>query len=142
MGVVHSNRWSWVARHGPAVAVGDAVVVAAQQGEVGEVGGAVVVPVDDVVGVAPGGGGVAAGEDAAAVAGGEGSALGPVGVALFAAQVEGDAEVVDDEGVEAGVAGEVAVAAGEERFAVGGVERVGVVGVGTQDQGEVDGGAV
>ncbi len=39
--------------HGPAVAVGDAVVAAAQQGEVGDVGGAAVFVPVDVVGVAP-----------------------------------------------------------------------------------------
>jgi hypothetical protein len=39
--------------HDPSLAVGDAVMVAAQQSQVGEVGVAIVFPVGDVVGVAP-----------------------------------------------------------------------------------------
>ena len=57
-----------VCGHGPAVAVGDAVVEAAEAGEVPQVGGSAVVPPPDVVEVGVAGGDVASGEDAAAVA--------------------------------------------------------------------------
>ena len=61
--------------HGPAAAVHDGVVVAAQAHEVADVGDAAVFVVDAVVHVAPDDAGVAAGEGAAAVAGAHGAAL-------------------------------------------------------------------
>ena len=75
-----------------AAGVDGAVVVSAQEGEVGHVGGALVAPPLHVVGVSPGGGAVTAGEAAVAVADGEGAALGPVDQARGSSAVE----VVDD----------------------------------------------
>ena len=84
--------------HGPAVAVGDPVVIAAHEGQVRDVGGAAVAPPGDVVGVAPADGCVTAGEHAAAVACGEGSALVAVGEADLAAQVQRHPQRVHDQG--------------------------------------------
>ncbi len=82
--------------HGPAVAVGDAVVVAAEGDEVGEVGGAALLPGGGVVEVAPVDGGVASGEGAACVADGDGVALGGGGEPAAMADVDGDAHFVDE----------------------------------------------
>src|SRR6266571_2107080 len=60
---------------GPAVVVGDVVVLVADQGEPVQVGRPAVVPVDQVVGLAPFGRPVTAGVGAAPVAQGEGAPL-------------------------------------------------------------------
>ena len=144
-------RWRWLWRclpggggpgealvggggHGPAGAVGDPVVVSAQQGQVPQMSvGPWCSQADDVVGVAPAGGGVAAGEDAAAVASGQRSALSSGGPASVAAHVERDAEGVHDEGDVAGVAQQMAHGVGDDRVAVGSgdvVERRGSLAAG------------
>jgi hypothetical protein len=118
---------------GPAGAVGDAVVVSAEQGEVVEVGWAAVLPVVDVVGVAPLWWCVAAWEGAAAVACGEGAALAGGGVAFAVSECQRDAVGVELEDRVVGVAGgEVGVVLAERVAGAGGgavVEVEGAVGV-------------
>jgi hypothetical protein len=88
----------------PAVAVGDAVVVAAQRDEPVQVGGAAEVVFVEVMSVAPGGRGGTAGEHTASVANRHGSALCGGGVTDGSSHVQRDTKVVDDDGNQVGVA--------------------------------------
>ena len=72
--------------------MGDAMVVAAQEGKVVQIGRAELLPMADMVGVAPAGGGVAAREHAAAVADGQGASLSWGGQAHAASEIEGHPE--------------------------------------------------
>ena len=84
--VAQRARAGLVARDLPAVVVHEHVVVSAEEDSAPEVGLAVIpMPVVDVVGFPPARWSVAAGDEASAVSGGE--------EALFAAEVEGVAEV-------------------------------------------------
>ncbi len=119
----------------PAAPMGHPVMMSAQQDHAADVGLAAVLPMVHVVHVAPAGGGVAPREGAAAVAEQQRAALRPVRIPELAAQVEGDAEAVDDGGEDPGVAQQPADGAVLELDAVGGadVERVG----GGGDEGDL-----
>ena len=112
----------------PAAFVGLVVVAGAEGDEVVEVGWSFVFPGLEVVGLAPGDGSFAVGPGAGGVDGFEGGPLGGAGGASFAAEVDGDVVIVEEDGSEDGVAGEAVEGGVGEAGSLGGF--AGGVGVG------------
>jgi hypothetical protein len=120
----------------PVVLVDELVVEPAGEDQVGEIGGSAVVPGVEVVGVAVRRGGGASGEDASAVAVLQGASLRGRRVADGATGIQGDTEVVDDDGVQGRVAQQGADGAVLKTDTGGGVGGLGVGGF--DDEGDFD----